>query len=64
MSVGTDGPVVTANLRVPEERTCEACGRHEVVTGAGGGWRVGDEVGDVYCIHRWDITGTFSPVER
>ena len=53
---------MTVELRVPEERTCEACGRHEVVDEAAGSWHVGDAVGEVYCIHDWDVTGTFNPV--
>jgi hypothetical protein len=27
-------------------------------------WRVDGDVGGVYCIHSWDITGTFTPVEQ
>lgn len=54
---------MTANLRVPEERTCEQCGRNERWDANAETWRIDDEAGDVYCIHSWDITGTFQPVE-
>jgi hypothetical protein len=51
-------------LRSPTDRVCERCGRHE--HWRDGGWRVAvdDEpvVGNVFCLHEWDINGTFSPV--
>jgi hypothetical protein len=54
-------------IRKPTERECEKCGRREVWNDATGTWRVavGDDrrVGEVYCIHEWDINGTFVPVE-
>ena len=56
-------------IRKPTARQCEDCGREEVWNDATGTWRVtrdddGDRiVGDVYCIHEWDINGTFVPVE-
>jgi hypothetical protein len=54
-------------LRKPTERTCERCGRKEVWTDDS--WRVaevdGERVaGSVYCIHEWDIDGTFLPFEE
>lgn len=55
---------MTDDLRAPEERTCERCGRHEVFDDADRIWRVGDAVGEPFCVHDWDITGAFSPVER
>jgi hypothetical protein len=51
-----------AELRTPEERTCLNCGRHEVWDGETDNWVVDDDVGAVYCLHSWDITGEFSPV--
>ncbi|MGQ4555322.1 HEWD family protein [Halobellus sp. GM3] len=58
-------------LRTPTDRTCERCGRIEVWDGDAGGWRVAagaDEsddraVGSPYCIHEWDINGSFAPFE-
>lgn len=52
-------------LRKPDARTCELCGRSEVWDG---GWRIAEEdgkrlTGNTYCIHEWDITGEFTPVE-
>lgn len=50
-------------IRAPNERTCIECGRTEVFDEDGETWRVGDEkVGDIYCVHSWDVTGTFTPV--
>jgi hypothetical protein len=57
-------------LRTPTERTCERCGRIEVWEEEAGTWRLAvDEagtpqtVGSPYCIHEWDINGTFAPFE-
>ncbi len=54
------------NLRAPQRRTCERCGRCEVWSDDG--WQIDEDdeecrVGSPYCIHEWDITGDFSPVD-
>ncbi|MFB6091884.1 MAG: HEWD family protein [Haloquadratum sp.] len=56
-------------LRTPSERTCERCGREEVWDEERETWRVAREagepvVGSPYCIHEWDINGSFVPFER
>lgn len=52
-------------IRAPEERTCTECGRSERWDDDVENWRVeGDAVGDVYCVHDWDVTGSFNPVEQ
>jgi hypothetical protein len=53
-------------LRRPDRRECEHCGRVEVWEGGPGRWAVEDAgvTGDVYCLHEWDINGTFTPFER
>jgi hypothetical protein len=56
-------------IRKPTERRCEACGRREVWNDATCTWRVAVEdgervVGEVYCIHEWDINGSFVPLEK
>lgn len=52
-------------IRVPDERKCLECGRSEVWDEEAENWVVeGDAVGNVYCIHDWDITGEFTPVVR
>ena len=53
-------------LRTPDERSCELCDRSEVWNEAEGTWRVADGgdgpvVGSLYCIHEWDINGSFMP---
>lgn len=57
------------DLRTPDRRTCERCGRREEWDDDRAVWRVASEdgqrrVGDPYCVHEWDIDGTFEPVER
>ncbi|MEF8818753.1 MAG: HEWD family protein [Haloferacaceae archaeon] len=52
-------------LRTPTDRLCERCGRHERWRDEG--WLVVREdgeplVGDPFCLHEWDINGTFSPI--
>lgn len=55
---------MTAEIRVPERRECTNCSRTESWDDGEEAWRVEDDaVGDIYCIHDWDITGKFSPVE-
>ncbi len=54
-------------LQTPKRRECERCGRREIWES--GGWRVEEvagveQTGSTFCIHEWDITGDFSPVER
>lgn len=52
-------------IRAPSRRTCQDCGREEHWDADVENWRVSnDALGDVHCIHAWDITGTFTPVEE
>lgn len=51
-------------IRTPSERACVRCGRDERWDADAGGWQVAEETGSVQCIHDWDITGSFTPVER
>jgi hypothetical protein len=46
-------------LRTPDRRSCERCGRVEDYDDSV--WRA-KRLGDVYCIHEWDINGAFVPV--
>lgn len=51
-------------ISAPSERRCTECGRTEVFDEDAETWRVADDaVGDVYCVHSWDVTGTFTPVK-
>ncbi|SDX87047.1 HEWD family protein [Halobellus clavatus] len=57
-------------LKSPTERTCERCGRIEVWDESIATWRLTNEddesdrdVGSPYCIHEWDINGSFVPFE-
>ncbi|MFB6094816.1 MAG: HEWD family protein [Halanaeroarchaeum sp.] len=55
---------MSVQIRTPSRRTCLRCGREERYDEEARAWRVDAAVGDVYCIHSWDITGEFTPVER
>ena len=48
-------------LRTPDRRVCERCGRVEQYDDDAGCWRA-DRVGELHCIHEWDIDGAFVPV--
>ncbi|QLG27240.1 hypothetical protein HUG10_06645 [Halorarum halophilum] len=50
-------------IRRPDRRECERCGRIEEWSDEADAWRLADGPGDVYCIHEWDINGTFLPIE-
>ncbi len=55
-------------IRKPNHRACERCGRQEVWDREAETWTIdrevtGDPVGDVHCIHEWDINGAFSAVQ-
>jgi hypothetical protein len=45
----------------PSERECELCGRRDVWNDDN--WRV-VETGSQYCIHEWNINGSYNPFER
>ena len=55
---------MSVTISPPTERTCERCGRTEHWDETAEGWQIATEVGDVYCIHHWDINGTYVPIER
>ena len=53
-------------IRTPGSRECESCGREETWDEEQQSWALAEndndrERGDPYCIHEWDINGTFSP---
>ncbi|WP_342341559.1 HEWD family protein [Halanaeroarchaeum sulfurireducens] len=54
--------IMSAQIRTPTHRTCVRCGREERYDEEEKVWKVTDAVGDIYCIHSWDITGEFTPV--
>jgi hypothetical protein len=52
-------------LRHPTDRICERCGREEQWDDSVETWRVVDDnAGSIYCIHEWDINGSFVPFEE
>lgn len=56
---------MSAEIRRPRVRTCVRCGREEHYDDDDAMWQVTDDgVGNVFCIHDWDITGEFTPVRR
>lgn len=51
----------------PTERICERCGRHDVWNDDASTWTIAEEdgekqVGDPYCLHEWDINGSYNPL--
>lgn len=54
---------MSVEIRSPTERTCERCGRVEIVDDDTGSWGV-EEPGRIFCVHEWDINGAFVPVDR
>jgi len=55
---------MSVTITPPTERTCELCGRVERWDEDVEGWRIDEEPGDVYCIHDWDINGTYAPFQE
>ena len=55
---------MSATISPPRERVCELCGREERWDAGATGWRITGEPGNVYCIHEWDINGTYTPIEK
>jgi len=58
-----------SELRTPDRRECLRCGRTERWDPDDGTWTVATvdgerTVGGVHCIHEWDVTGSFEPVEE
>jgi hypothetical protein len=53
-------------LDPPTERECRQCGRRDVWDSDATSWRIesGARVGNVYCIHEWDINGTYRPIRE
>ncbi|WP_435094006.1 HEWD family protein [Halorubrum sp. N11] len=55
---------MSVTITPPRERECELCGREERWDDDADGWRIDGEPGEVYCIHEWDINGTFTPLSE
>ena len=56
---------MSADLVPPGERECVRCGRREAWNEDVATWAVDDEaVGEVHCVHEWDINGTYQPFSR
>ena len=55
---------MTVTIAPPAERTCERCGRTETWVDDVEGWQIADDPGNVYCIHDWDINGSYVPIQK
>ena len=53
---------MSATIVPPRERTCERCGRTDAWDDDTENWVIQSEEGSPYCIHDWDINGTYNPV--
>lgn len=53
---------MAGEIYAPTDRLCEVCGRSEQWNEEDGRWAVDEDPGRVYCIHQWDITGDFVPI--
>ena len=53
---------MSVTITPQRDRECELCGRDERWDDDATGWRVDGDAGNVYCIHEWDINGTFTPL--
>ena len=61
-SAGVVAWAMSADLVPPGERECVRCGRREAWDEDVATWAVdGEAVGEVHCVHEWDINGTYSP---
>ena len=54
-------------IEPPTERECERCGRKDVWDDDEGTWVIVEsdgekDAGSPYCLHEWDITGTYNPL--
>ncbi|ELY72463.1 MULTISPECIES: HEWD family protein [Natrinema] len=59
---------MSTQVRKPTARICESCGRGEQWDERLEAWQIArdggeKQVGNPHCIHEWDITGTFTPVD-
>ena len=54
---------MSTEIAVPTERVCVGCGREERWDPTEKTWVADGDPGVPHCIHAWDITGEFSPVE-
>lgn len=52
-----------ATIVPPRERTCERCGREDTWNDETENWVVDGDVGDPFCLHSWDINGSYNPVK-
>ncbi len=55
---------MTTQLRRPQTRRCLRCEREEVWDHDRGTWRVEGDPGRIHCVHEWNITNGFNPVEE
>lgn len=55
-----------AELDPPDERECKRCGRRDVWDADADSWRIrnDDRAVEPFCIHDWDINGTYRPIRE
>lgn len=55
---------MSITISPPTDRSCERCGRKERWEEPVEAWQIGDDPGDAFCIHEWDVNGTYVPFEE
>lgn len=55
------------SIEPPTERICERCGRKDIWDEDSETWVAATEggtqrVGTAYCLHVWDISGSYNPI--
>lgn len=55
-------------LEPPDHRRCTRCDREEVWSDELETWVAADSndgpLGNAHCVHTWDITGNYNPINR
>lgn len=58
---------MSVEIAPPMRRRCERCGRTDEWNETADNWVIAEEdgerlVGNIHCIHEWDINGRYNPV--
>ncbi len=51
-----------AKLNRPDQRQCTRCGREDEWNESSHNWTIAESEGRPFCLHEWDINGTYNPI--